>query len=121
MDLLLDHSFYRGGALTTYDAETRHALAVLKGKIDVETAFEVWEAALATTWNGLPVWVHGDISAGNLLVQEERLSAVIDFGQLAIGDPTCDLAIAWTLSEKWEINNKIIRLDVQLTGYPEIK
>jgi aminoglycoside phosphotransferase (APT) family kinase protein len=93
------HSFYRGGALTTYDAEVRHALDVLKDKIDVDTASDVWEAALATTWKGSPVWVHGDFSVGNLLVQDGRLSAVIDFGQLAIGDPACDLGIAWTLLE----------------------
>jgi aminoglycoside phosphotransferase (APT) family kinase protein len=41
--------------------------------------------------------VHGDISAGNLLVQKGNLSAVIDFGQLAVGDPACDLSVAWTL------------------------
>lgn len=45
------------------------------------------------------MWVHGDLSAGNLLVQEGRLSTIIDFGQLAVGDPACDLAIAWTLFE----------------------
>jgi aminoglycoside phosphotransferase (APT) family kinase protein len=45
----------------------------------------------------LPVWVHGDISSGNLLLRKGRLHAVIDFGQLAVGDPACDLAIAWTL------------------------
>jgi aminoglycoside phosphotransferase (APT) family kinase protein len=91
------HSFYRGGALTTYNAETRQAIAALKGKIDVVAATEIWEKALATTWHNSPVWVHGDISTGNLLLQEDRLSAVIDFGQLTIGDPACDLAIAWTL------------------------
>jgi aminoglycoside phosphotransferase (APT) family kinase protein len=42
------------------------------------------------------VWVHGDVSVSNLLVQTGRLSAVIDFGQLGVGDPACDLAIAWT-------------------------
>lgn len=40
--------------------------------------------------------MHGDIAAGNLLVESGRLSAVIDFGCLAVGDPACDLAIAWT-------------------------
>ena len=90
------HSFYRGGSLMTYDAEVRQAVIALEGKIDIETATKVWEVALATTWNGKPVWVHGDISAGNLLVQNGCLSAVIDFGQLAVGDPACDLAIAWT-------------------------
>jgi aminoglycoside phosphotransferase (APT) family kinase protein len=37
------------------------------------------------------------VSLGNLLVREGRLSAVIDFGILGVGDPACDLAIAWTL------------------------
>ena len=86
----------RGGPLAIYDDETRQALAILKDKIDIKAATEVWEAALATTWNKPSVWVHGDISLGNLLVQNGQLSAVIDFGGLAIGDPACDLAIAWT-------------------------
>ena len=66
-----------------------------------------------TTWSGSPVWVHGDVSAGNLLVQEGRLSAVIDFGQLTIGDPACDLAIAWTLfsGESREIFRAMLPLD----------
>lgn len=90
------HSFHRGGSLAVYDSETRQALALLEGKIDVASATEIWERAISTTWQQPPVWVHGDIAQGNLLVQEGRLSAVIDFGQLAIGDPACDLAIAWT-------------------------
>ena len=91
------HNFHRGGALTVYDYEVRHALSKLKGRIDINTATEVWEKALATSWQNLPVWVHGDISAGNLLVKEGVLTGVIDFGQLGIGDPACDLMIAWTL------------------------
>ena len=91
------HNFHRGGSLTTYDAETRRAIALLKDKIDTKAATEVWEAALKTTWNRPPVWIHGDVSAGNLLVRAGRLSAVIDFGMLGVGDPACDLSIAWTL------------------------
>ena len=107
------HSFYRGGPLTIYDAETRSALSILKDKIDIDTATEVWETALATTWQGPSVWVHGDISTGNLLVKEGQLSAVIDFGQLAIGDPACDLTIAWTLfkDESREVFRKTLSLD----------
>ena len=92
-------NFYRGGPLSVYDAETRQALATLKNKIDGETAIEVWESALSTSWENPPVWVHGDISLGNLLVKEDHLSAFIDFGQLAVGDPACDLVIAWTFFE----------------------
>ena len=91
------HNFFRGGSLTTYDAETRRAIALLKGKIDTKAATEVWEAALKTTWDRPPVWIHGDLSAGNLLVKAGRLSSVIDFGMLGVGDPACDLSIAWTL------------------------
>ena len=43
------------------------------------------------------MWVHGDVTAGNLLVRDGQLHAVIDFGQLAAGDPACDLTVAWTL------------------------
>lgn len=91
------HSFYRGGPLTVYDAETRQAIAALEGRIDADAATAMWEAALDATWHGLPVWVHGDVAVGNLLVKEGRLSAVIDFGCSAVGDPACDLVIAWTL------------------------
>jgi aminoglycoside phosphotransferase (APT) family kinase protein len=91
------HNFYRGGPLTTYDAETRTAIAALGDRIDGPAATAVWETALATTWSGPPVWVHGDVAVGNLLVREGRLAAVIDFGTSGVGDPACDLVIAWTL------------------------
>ncbi len=91
------HNFFRGGPLAVYDAETRQAIAALDGEIDTGAASAVWEVALKPTWRGSPVWFHGDISVGNLLVKEGRLSAVIDFGTSGVGDPACDLAIAWTL------------------------
>jgi aminoglycoside phosphotransferase (APT) family kinase protein len=89
------HNFFRGGPLAVYDGETREAIAALAGEIDAGRAVHVWEEALAAAWHGPPVWVHGDVSAGNLLVNRERLSAVIDFGCSAVGDPACDTAIAW--------------------------
>jgi aminoglycoside phosphotransferase (APT) family kinase protein len=91
------HNFHRGGSLTVYDTETRQSIGKLADMIDVAPVNEVWEAALTTSWQGLPVWVHGDVAETNLLVKEGRLAAVIDFGSSAIGDPSCDLAIAWTL------------------------
>jgi len=93
------HNFHRGGPLATYDAETRRAIAALDGRIDAGAVSEVWEAAQSAPWRGPPVWLHGDVSAGNLLVRDGRLGAVIDFGCCGVGDPACDLAIAWTLFE----------------------
>ena len=91
------HNFYRGGPLETYDKETRQAINTLDDKSLADALISVWNKALKSTWLKKPVWVHGDIAVGNLLVTKEQLSAVIDFGQLCIGDPACDLAIAWTL------------------------
>ena len=93
------HNFFRGGPLAVYDAETRQALATLDGRIDTDAALAAWEAALASSWHGAPVWFHGDVAAGNLLVERGCLSAVIDFGTSGVGDPSCDLVIAWTLFE----------------------
>ena len=91
------HNFHRGGSLLTYDAQTRQALALLQGRVDIATATAVWDAALTTSWRKPPVWIHGDVSPGNLLLQRGRLVAVIDFGMLGVGDPSSDLSIAWTL------------------------
>jgi aminoglycoside phosphotransferase (APT) family kinase protein len=90
------HNFYRGGPLKTYDLEAREAIAILSRDIDVSTVTDIWNIALSSHWQNAPVWVHGDMDARNLLVNHGRLSAVIDFGGLGIGDPSCDVAIAWT-------------------------
>ncbi len=41
------------------------------------------------------MWIHGDLDARNLLVLGGRISAVIDFGGLGVGDPACDAMAAW--------------------------
>ncbi|MCW8408977.1 aminoglycoside phosphotransferase family protein [Legionella sp. PATHC035] len=108
-----EHSFYRGGALSTYDAETQKAIKILRHQIDSGTLSSIWSKALSEAWLSAPVWVHGDIAPGNLLVKEGRLCAVIDFGQLAVGDPACDLVIAWTFfkAESREVFRKTLQLD----------
>ena len=90
------HNFFRGGPLETYDDETHSTIAAVSELINAELATEVWDAALAATWYGAPVWVHGDVAAGNLLIRGGRLAAVIDFGSSGVGDPACDVTIAWT-------------------------
>jgi aminoglycoside phosphotransferase (APT) family kinase protein len=42
-----------------------------------------------------PRWYHGDLLGENLLVRDGRLASLLDFGGLAVGDPTVDLMIAW--------------------------
>jgi aminoglycoside phosphotransferase (APT) family kinase protein len=92
------HSFYRGTPPGYYDDWTRRALAVLGGRVDVGRAAAAWDEALsAPEWSGPPVWFHGDIARGNVLVDGGELAAVIDFGGCGVGDPACDLVIAWTM------------------------
>jgi aminoglycoside phosphotransferase (APT) family kinase protein len=82
----------RGRPLSMQDEATRRGLAQLEGVIDVEAATSVWDAALAAPeWSGPPVWAHGDLLPGNLLVDNGRLTAVIDFALVGRGDPACDL------------------------------
>ncbi|MEU4175967.1 aminoglycoside phosphotransferase family protein [Streptomyces sp. NPDC026589] len=87
-----------GRPLTDRDRATRAAIAEVDGAFDAVAMTELWDAALsAPGWDGPPVWFHGDFHTGNLLTVAGRLSAVIDFGELGIGDPACDLIIAFTL------------------------
>jgi len=91
------HNWFRGGTLRTYDETVERALTKLDGHVDAELAREIWASALDARWDGVDRWFHGDIAEGNLLLKEGQLAAVIDFGTCGVGDPACDLAIAWTL------------------------
>jgi aminoglycoside phosphotransferase (APT) family kinase protein len=92
------HNSFRGVPLAARDGAVHAALAALRGTIDVEAASAAWADSLAASaWPGEPVWIHGDLQSGNLLAVRGALSAVIDFGCLGVGDPACDLSVAWTL------------------------
>ncbi|WP_428376915.1 aminoglycoside phosphotransferase family protein [Lichenicoccus sp.] len=90
------HNFHRGGPLQVYDEDTRGALKLLANEVDLMIALDLWDEATSTFWASDPVWVHGDVAEGNLLEEGGVLCAVIDFGCMAVGDPACDLVMAWT-------------------------
>lgn len=86
----------RGLPLETRHEEVRAALAALEGEIDTHAPTDAWQAALRVpAWSGRPVWIHGDLLPGNLLLREGRLTGLIDFGCAGLGDPACDLIAAW--------------------------
>jgi aminoglycoside phosphotransferase (APT) family kinase protein len=93
----------RGVPLADRDEGTREALRALAdmgpdASVDLRAAERAWDAAVAVPpWDGPPVWLHGDLGAGNLLLDRDRLHAVIDFGLTGIGDPAADLVVAWNL------------------------
>ena len=91
-----DHNSARGEPLAARDAPTRAGIAALGHLFPAAAMRAVWDEALAAPpWSGPPVWIHGDLQAGNLLCRQGRLSAVIDFGCLGVGDPACDVMAAW--------------------------
>lgn len=122
------HNWWRGDHVSVYDKDAREQIAALTEIIDAGQALALWDKACATRWNKTPVWIHGDFAIGNILISNRhcepqsgeaiqafsgslhyarddgrayKLSAVIDFGGAAVGDPACDLVIAWTyLTEK---------------------
>ena len=90
------HNFFRGGPLATWDEQTRRLIRLTADDIDARAATSVWDTALASTWEQPPLWLHGDLTASNMLVADGALHAVIDFGGAAVGDPACDLVMEWT-------------------------
>jgi aminoglycoside phosphotransferase (APT) family kinase protein len=90
-------SSHFGASLGTRDEVARDAAGALQDQFDTAPALAAWQEALAAPpWTGRPVWLHGDLHPANLLVSHGELSAVIDFGLLGLGDPACDLMVAWT-------------------------
>lgn len=88
----------RAGTLAGRDEGTRAAIGACAGLLDVGAVTAAWEAALSVpAWDGPPALIHGDLKPGNLLAAGGRLSAVIDFGCLTLGDPAVDLLPAWNL------------------------
>lgn len=84
----------RGVPLSHRDDSVRARLADLAPSI--ATALErIWQTGLAAARSAESVWVHGDLHPGNILVDDDRLSALIDFGDVTTGDPAYDLAAGW--------------------------
>jgi aminoglycoside phosphotransferase (APT) family kinase protein len=90
------HNWWRGDHPSVYDQGAREQITKLSNLIDSNKAIQLWEKACKTRWNKQPVWIHGDFAIGNMLMEDGKLSAVIDFGGISLGDPACDLVIAWT-------------------------
>ncbi|MET3806659.1 aminoglycoside phosphotransferase (APT) family kinase protein [Nakamurella sp. UYEF19] len=96
------HSFYRGTHPSVYGDQVQQAIGQLANRVDVTACHAIWAEAMRTAWSADPVWFHGDVAPGNILTDRGRMIAVIDFGTCGVGDPACDLVIAWTVFTRAE-------------------
>ncbi|WP_421118532.1 aminoglycoside phosphotransferase family protein [Aquihabitans daechungensis] len=89
----------RGQELAPHDEIVRDCVRELADEIDGDAALAVWRAGLdAAAWSGPPVWVHGDLLPGNIVIGADgRLASVIDWASAGLGDPACELMVAWSL------------------------
>jgi len=92
------HNFWRGVPLAARDEMTRRSISNSKDLVDTEAVTRAWEHDLASpVWDAPPTWLHGDLVPDNMLLNDRRLSAVIDWGGLGVGDPATEFLPAWNL------------------------
>jgi aminoglycoside phosphotransferase (APT) family kinase protein len=133
----------RGGPLEPRDEATRAGIAALADAIDADAVTAAWDIALAAPeWDGPPVWIHGDLDARNLLVGGGKITGVLDWASLCVGDPACDVKVAWAVLDAdtrpifrelleiddatwargrgWAVSQAMIALPYYLHTYPVI-
>jgi aminoglycoside phosphotransferase (APT) family kinase protein len=104
----------RGGPLGPRNEATRAGIAALGAMIDAAAVTAAWEAALAAPeWAGPPVWIHGDLDARNLLVRDRQITGVVDWGSACVGDPACDVKVAWAVldAETRPVFRELLEID----------
>jgi aminoglycoside phosphotransferase (APT) family kinase protein len=88
---------WRGVPLANRTPSVLECLKQLRDRVETACITRLWDASVsAVPWSDRPVWLHGDLHPGNLVVRGNRLAAVVDFGDLTAGDPATDLSVAWS-------------------------
>lgn len=95
-----EENFFHGLSPKVNDDKVQDAFKKIDRFIDINAAKELWSRAANSEIGNRPVWFHGDMNIGNFIFKDEKLIAVIDFGTMGVGDPACDLKIAWTLFDQ---------------------
>lgn len=87
----------RGGVLTDHDEWVDECFENSEGLLDVPRLRRVWSHLRELPRKDDDVMSHGDLTPGNVLVADGRISGVLDVGGFAPADPALDLVGAWHL------------------------
>lgn len=93
------HNFYRGAKINIYFDDAINNIKKLENIIDSKKAISIMEESINSKWEKEPVWIHGDLAIGNILIKDNKINAIIDFGGMSVGDPACDLVLYWNFFE----------------------
>ena len=91
---------WRGGPVIDRAPSVEQRLDRLdEGQLGIEPSlvWSVWDRTKAIPIDLSPTWLHGDIHPRNVIVDDGKVVAIIDWGDLCVGDPATDLAAAWML------------------------
>ncbi|MCD2109284.1 phosphotransferase [Rhodococcus erythropolis] len=111
----------RADPIERRDSATRASIAACGGLLNGALTEATWEKARhVIDYAGPAVWMHSDLHPGNILVSDHGLSAVIDWGGLALGDPAIDCLIAWTLLTPSTRHTFRLRVDVDEDAWPRM-
>ena len=86
----------RGAPLETRSARFQESLSRLPA-VNSGWPIRLWSQALGADTASAPVWLHGDVHPGNVLMEDGRICGIIDWGLCGVGDGACDLLTAWAM------------------------
>jgi aminoglycoside phosphotransferase (APT) family kinase protein len=89
----------RGVPLTQRAAtlEPRIQRLIASTAVITPQVLQLWQDALAAPIDVSPTWLHGDLHHRNILIEDRRISGIIDWGDITSGDCATDLASIWML------------------------
>lgn len=108
----------RGVPLRNLDERVRAAIKECGSRIDQRSVGLAWDRSLEQSQASTLTWIHGDLMPGNILQHQGQLTAVIDWGTIAIGDPAVDLIPAWQLFGRSRSARAQFR-EIATAGLPE--
>ncbi|GAA4276173.1 aminoglycoside phosphotransferase family protein [Aquimarina mytili] len=91
------------------DVESWMSFSKSKTNLLTKEIEQIWEKALDTDTHKQDCWIHGDLHPCNVIIDNNKIQAIIDWGDIASGDPATDLSSTWMLFHTSSARNTVIK------------